>query len=85
MRPGSTGSGRRPAPGPSGGGGGRLAGARPYFTVLDLDARYRVDPATFLSMGRATPFAGWEVQGRAAMTVVGGREVFRDETMKTNR
>ena len=36
-------------------------------------------------MGRATPFAGWEVQGRAAMTVVGGREVFTDEVMKTNR
>ena len=52
---------------------------------LHVGARYRVDPATFLSMGRATPFAGWEVQGRAAMTVVGGREVFRDETMKTNR
>ena len=66
-------------------GGGLHVGDQADFTVLDLDARYRVDPATFLSMGRATPFAGWEVQGRAAMTVVGGREVFRDETMKTNR
>ena len=66
-------------------GGGLHVGDQADFTVLDLDARYRVDPATFLSMGRATPFAGWEVQGRAAMTVVGGREVFTDEVMKTNR
>ena len=56
-------------------GGGLHVGDQADSTVLDLDARYRVDPATFLSMGRATPFAGWEVQGRAAMTVVGGREV----------
>ena len=66
-------------------GGGLHVGDQADFTVLDLDARYRVDPAMFLSMGRATPFAGWEVQGRAAMTVVGGREVFTDEVMKTNR
>lgn len=49
------------------------------FTVLDLAARYRIDPETFLSKGRATPFAGWVVQGRAVLTVVGGREVFRYE------
>ena len=46
------------------------------FTVLDLDAQYEIDPATFRSKGHATPFAGWLVQGRAAMTVVGGRVVY---------
>lgn len=60
-------------------GGGLHAGDEADFTVLDLDARYTVDPAAFRSMGRATPFAGWEVQGRAVMTVVGGREVYRDD------
>ena len=56
--------------------GGVEAGDPADFTVLDLGAQYRVDPETFLSKGRATPFAGWEVQGRAVLTVVGGKEVY---------
>lgn len=62
--------------------GGVAAGDAADFTVLDLDARWEVDPAAFLSKGRATPFEGWRVQGRAVLTVVGGREVHCDETMK---
>ena len=56
--------------------GGVEVGDRADFTVLDLGAQYRVDPGTFLSKGRATPFAGWDVQGRAVLTVVDGREVY---------
>ena len=62
--------------------GGVAAGDAAAFTVLDLDARWEVDPAAFLSKGRATPFEGWRVQGRAVLTAVNGREVYRDETMK---
>lgn len=62
--------------------GGVAAGDAADFTVLDLGARWEVDPAAFLSKGRATPFEGWRVQGRAVLTVVGGREVHCDETMK---
>ncbi|WP_297930839.1 dihydroorotase [uncultured Alistipes sp.] len=62
--------------------GGVEAGDAADFAVLDLGAEYDVDPAAFLSLGRATPFAGWRVQGRTMLTVVGGREVYRDETMK---
>ena len=43
------------------------------FTVFDLDARYAVDPAEFLSMGRSTPFVGAQAQGRCLMTVSDGR------------
>ena len=57
-------------------GGGLEPGEPADFTVLDLDAQYGIDPAAFRSKGRATPFAGWPVQGRAAMTVVGGRCVY---------
>ena len=57
-------------------GGALEPGQAADFTVLDLDAQYEIDPATFRSKGRATPFAGWPVQGRAAMTVVGGRCVY---------
>ena len=56
--------------------GGVEEGDAADFTVLDLGAQYRVDPETFLSKGRATPFAGWKVQGRAVLTVVGGKEVY---------
>ena len=66
-------------------GGGLNVGDEADFTVLDLGAQYEIDPAAFLSKGRATPFAGWPVQGRAVLTVVGGREAYTDETMKTNK
>ncbi|MEG1699987.1 MAG: dihydroorotase [Alistipes sp.] len=66
-------------------GGGLHVGAPADFTVLDLAANDCVTPDTFLSLGRATPFAGWQVQSRVMLTVVGGNEVYKDETMKTNR
>lgn len=66
-------------------GGGLNVGDEADFTVLDLGAQYEIDPAAFLSKGRATPFAGWPVQGRAVLTAVGGREAYMDETMKTNK
>ncbi len=62
--------------------GGIATGDKADFTVLDLDAHYAIDPATFRSKGHATPFAGWEVDGRAVMTVVDGRAVY--DTLTTN-
>ena len=49
------------------------------FTVWDLDRAYTVDPTEFLSMGRATPFAGDTLYGRCLMTVHNGRVVWLDE------
>ena len=46
------------------------------FTVWDLDAAYTVDPAEFLSMGRATPFEGWQLLGKNLMTVHNGQVVY---------
>ena len=48
------------------------------FTVFDLNDSYRVDPADFLSMGKATPFTGWEVQGRCLLTAAGETAVWYD-------
>ena len=45
--------------------------------LWDLEAEYGIDPAEFLSMGRATPFAGRRVWGKNLMTVCGGRIVYR--------
>lgn len=63
-------------------GGGLNVGDEADFTVLDLGAQYEIDPAAFLSKGRATPFAGWPVQGCAVLTVVGGREAYRDDGLQ---
>ena len=48
------------------------------FTVFDLNDTYRIDPADFLSMGKATPFTGWEVQGRCLLTATGETAVWYD-------
>ena len=63
-------------------GGGLNVGGEADFTVLALGAQYEIDPAAFLSKGRATPFAGWPVQGRAVLTDVGGREAYRDDGLQ---
>ena len=46
------------------------------YTVWDLDAEYEIDPAEFISMGRATPFEGMKVSGRCTKTVYGGKTVY---------
>ena len=47
------------------------------YSVWDLDAEYSVDPAEFLSQGRATPFAGWRVRGKCLATVCDGKLVYQ--------
>ena len=51
------------------------------FTVFDLDAAGAVDPETFLSMGRSTPFAGWPVRARCMLTAANGRIAYCDESL----
>ncbi len=47
------------------------------FSVWDLEEEYTVDPAEFASMGKATPFEGWKVNGRCLATVCGGKVVYK--------
>ncbi|MDD3335463.1 MAG: dihydroorotase [Eubacteriales bacterium] len=47
------------------------------YAIFDLTETYEIDPSTFASMGRSTPFAGMRVQGRCEMTVVGGKAVWQ--------
>ena len=47
------------------------------FSVWKLGEEYAIDPAEFLSMGKATPFEGRKVFGRNYLTVYRGREVYR--------
>ena len=47
------------------------------FTVWDLEAEETVDPADFLSMGKATPFTGWKLAGKCMLTVCDGKIVYQ--------
>jgi len=47
------------------------------YSVWDLEEEYTVDPADFLSMGKATPFEGWKVFGKCLLTVCDGKVVYR--------
>jgi dihydroorotase len=56
--------------------GGTLAPGGPAdVTVLDLEQDWTVDPLTFHSKSRNTPFTGWSGKGAAAMTIVSGKVV----------
>ena len=57
---------------------GEIDGPHADFTVFDLSASYPIDPADFLSQGKATPFTGWPVQARCLLTVCNGRLVWQD-------
>ncbi len=57
---------------------GTLAlGADADVTIIDPDARWTVDPAQFRSKSSNTPFAGWELTGRADTVIVAGEVRFR--------
>jgi len=45
------------------------------LTVYDLESEYVIDPDTFASKGRFTPFEGRKVCGKCIATYVDGREV----------
>ena len=47
------------------------------FSIWDLSEEYTVDPAEFVSMGKATPFEGWKVFGRCLATVCDGKVVYK--------
>ena len=47
------------------------------FSIWDLNAEYAIDPAEFISMGKATPLAGWKVNGRCMATVCDGKVVYK--------
>ena len=49
------------------------------FSVWDLDTDYDIDPSSFYSMGKSTPFEGWTVLGRCLMTVHNGKVIYVSE------
>ena len=55
----------------------RLPEAPEDFVEVDLDTPFIIHSADFVSMGKATPFEGWEVYGRVCRTVYQGRTVYQ--------
>ena len=48
------------------------------WSVWDLEERWTVEPEKFLSMGKATPFAGWKLYGKCVLTVCDGKIVYQN-------
>jgi dihydroorotase len=57
---------------------GKLAvGERADITIIDLESEEVIDPQTFVSKGKNTPFTGWKCKGWPVMTFVGGKLVWQ--------
>ena len=46
------------------------------WSVWDLNQEITVDPADFVSLGKATPFEGWKLFGKCLLTVCDGKPVY---------
>ena len=46
------------------------------FTVWDLNEEYNINPAEFMSMGKATPFENTKVFGKCKLTVCNNKIAF---------
>ena len=58
---------------------GTLAiGADADVTVIDPGREWTVDRTAFRSRGKNSPFHGWNMKGRAILTIVGGVIRYRD-------
>ncbi len=53
-------------------------GVKADLTLIDVGKRWRVDVNRFYSKGRNCPFDGWELQGKAVMTIVDGQILAKD-------
>ncbi|MDD3582281.1 MAG: amidohydrolase family protein, partial [Desulfobacca sp.] len=59
--------------------GGSLApGAAADVTLIDPNLTWQVEVKKFKSKSRNSPFQGWELPGRAVMTIVGGEIIYTE-------
>ena len=49
------------------------------YSIWDLEAEYPIDSNQFVSLGKATPFEGWVVQGRCMATVCDDKVVYQNK------
>ena len=60
----------------------RLPEAPEDWVEVDLDAPWIIRSAEFATMGRATPFEGWEVYGKVLKTAMNGKTVYNSNLTK---
>jgi len=60
-------------------GGALLPGADADITVFDPDRSWIVDPLSWRSKGKNSPFFGWTLKGKVFMTLVKGRIVYSED------
>jgi dihydroorotase (EC 3.5.2.3) len=58
--------------------GSLKAGSDADITVIDLNKHWTVKRDNLRSKGKNTPFHGWNLTGRAVMTIMGGEITFRE-------
>jgi len=56
-------------------------GAPATLTLIDPNREWVLDPSTLQSKSRNTPFAFWNLRGKAVLTMVGGRTVFSERNL----
>jgi dihydroorotase len=59
-------------------GGTLKVGTTADITLIDFNREWNVDVNSFASKSRNCPFQGWNLKGRAVMTIVGGQIVCED-------
>lgn len=52
-------------------------GAPADLTIIDMNSISTINPESFLSKGKNTPFTGWECKGWPVMTIVEGKLVWQ--------
>jgi len=57
---------------------GLFEGSEADLTVLDLNRSWTFDVNKSRSLSRNSPFHGWQMKGKAAGTIVGGKVVYED-------
>lgn len=57
-------------------------GAAADLVIFDPERVYKIDPSTFRSKGKNTPFAGMEVCGQVRATIVDGEIAYSEEKQK---
>ncbi len=63
-------------------GGSLEAGAAADIAVIDIHNEYEIEPASFYSKGRASPFAHWRTKAAVVLTLCGGKCVFKRNGLK---
>ncbi len=49
------------------------------ITIIDTDLNYEINPKTFVSKGKNTPFAGMKVSGEVLITLVNGKVIYKND------